>query len=492
MLNIFNIKLNNSSPKVNEKTYKQGIERGQPKHYPPANKEWYNSIYAYNKNSSKLLPVADKSLLKLIKWYFNLYSPKLEQNIIARPLLTKVRRLSSNRTIVSKAELKHTNEKVIITIYIYNRYQKNYLKRIENLLSLNKLYTKFADRKLNNILIKCLKIIKNFFKQEKILFETLNMDKKMLKNYENNYVNKYLIFLLPKFLHQEMLYFYLTQIIYINKSKFNSNYLLPLTSLIRKIYKKKIQFNLVNLKYIYLNSYIFTDTIVKRVKDKKNYVGQVLNAALQIYKLPPIDNLVIYDDMYNVKKKTQNLKVSNVLSNPIFFKHLQQEENIRKQKVEQKGKRKQKYLNNSNYNNDTLGLILSKMYSKNLYENKNKLVNNFTSPFTNIVSWSCNKNGDVINKQKKHVTNTVFNFIKYKIVSGIRIEAAGRLNKHYTAQRSNFSLRYKGSIQNLDSSYKGLSTVILRGHAKSNAQYTKLNSKRHVGAFGIKGWVSSN
>jgi hypothetical protein len=32
---------------------------------------------------------------------------------------------------------------------------------------------------------------------------------------------------------------------------------------------------------------------------------------------------------------------------------------------------------------------------------------------------------------------------------------------------------------------------MLRGHAKSNIQYTKLNSKTRNGAFGLKSWISS-
>jgi hypothetical protein len=39
----------------------------------------------------------------------------------------------------------------------------------------------------------------------------------------------------------------------------------------------------------------------------------------------------------------------------------------------------------------------------------------------------------------------------------------------------------------MDSSYKKLSSVILRGHAKSNVQYTVINSKTRSGAFGLKG-----
>lgn len=52
---------------------------GKFKHYPPANKEWFNSIYTYNKNLIKLLPSIDKTLSGFIKSYFNAYSRKLEK-----------------------------------------------------------------------------------------------------------------------------------------------------------------------------------------------------------------------------------------------------------------------------------------------------------------------------------------------------------------------------------------------------------------------------
>ena len=46
-------------------------------------------------------------------------------------------------------------------------------------------------------------------------------------------------------------------------------------------------------------------------------------------------------------------------------------------------------------------------------------------------------------------------------------------------------------MKNIDSSYKGLSSVMLRGHVKSNLQHTYLKSKVSNGAFGLKGWVCS-
>jgi hypothetical protein len=72
------------------------------------------------------------------------------------------------------------------------------------------------------------------------------------------------------------------------------------------------------------------------------------------------------------------------------------------------------------------------------------------------------------------------------------MEASGRLTRRYTASRSISKLRYKGNLLNIDSSYRGLSSVLLKGNLKSNLQYTKLKSKTRIGSFGLKGWVSGN
>lgn len=91
------------------------------KHFPVSTQEWDNSIYAYNKKNTILLPSIDKMVIKLIKSYFNSYlaavrglnhSPELELSVYSK-------------TYVSKPEIKHTNSKVIITIYRY-MVNKNY------------------------------------------------------------------------------------------------------------------------------------------------------------------------------------------------------------------------------------------------------------------------------------------------------------------------------------------------------------------------------
>ena len=96
-----------------------------------------------------------------------------------------------------------------------------------------------------------------------------------------------------------------------------------------------------------------------------------------------------------------------------------------------------------------------------------------------------------LKNKKMNLESLILNSLKHKYINGIRLEAKGRLSKRRTASKSVFKLKYKGSLKNIDSSYKGISTIILRGHLKSNIQYTKLNSKTHNGSFGIKGWISS-
>jgi hypothetical protein len=82
-------------------------------------------------------------------------------------------------------------------------------------------------------------------------------------------------------------------------------------------------------------------------------------------------------------------------------------------------------------------------------------------------------------------------WLKHMKLRGIRIEAKGRLTRRATASRSVFKMKWKGGLKNVDSSFRGLSTILLRGHAKSNVQYTLISSKNRNGAFGVKGWVSS-
>jgi hypothetical protein len=68
---------------------------------------------------------------KLIKSYFNLYNLKLERKIRSSRLLRRLRKLSSNKIYVSNGEFKHTNNKVVITLYLFNRQKLNLDKKIK-------------------------------------------------------------------------------------------------------------------------------------------------------------------------------------------------------------------------------------------------------------------------------------------------------------------------------------------------------------------------
>jgi hypothetical protein len=98
---------------------------------------------------------------KLIKSYFYLHHVKNKSKEIPRirRLRIRLRRLSINRIFVSKAEIKHTNAKAIITVYIYNaekRYLLNKLKKRNPILTLSKLPLR---KKINIVTTKGLKVI---------------------------------------------------------------------------------------------------------------------------------------------------------------------------------------------------------------------------------------------------------------------------------------------------------------------------------------------
>lgn len=93
-------------------------------------------------------------------------------------------------------------------------------------------------------------------------------------------------------------------------------------------------------------------------------------------------------------------------------------------------------------------------------------------------------------KNSDNLKKVILDDIKYKRVSGVRLEAAGRLTKRYTASRSQYKFKYKGNLSNTYTTIQGYPSSLIRGNEKPNLQYTKLNSKSRIGSFGVKGWVS--
>lgn len=104
---------------------------GETIHYPPASLEYNDSVYSYNKNGTKTLPIVDNTVNKLIKSYFNL-NP-LTNNKKSSRVQRRFRRLSLNRILVSRADMKHTSNKVVITVYLYNKNKKFFLYKLKDL-----------------------------------------------------------------------------------------------------------------------------------------------------------------------------------------------------------------------------------------------------------------------------------------------------------------------------------------------------------------------
>jgi len=385
------------------------------KHFPPANKEWINSIYSYNSKKIKHFIVKDKILFSIIKSYFNLYNIKEQNKININNVHIRFKRLSNLKIFVSKAEIKHTNAKATITIYVYNRQKVYLINKINNLLILNKLIEMIKLIEEQNIKIS------EQIKKEKNLINCPIILQDTIKIYEDQ---RYRDFIL-KSLEKKFFTIYIKQLLHFNKSKFEDTYLFKLNNIIRKIYEKNIDFNIVHLKYIHLNSDILTQSIILKLKRKKNYVLKVLKKLFKFIKISPLNKVILIR------------YIENDLMNKIY--------------------------NSIN------------IYNKNYNDNLNQTLFSLFS----------------LKNKKMNLESLILNSLKHKYINGIRLEAKGRLSKRRTASKSVFKLKYKGSLKNIDSSYKGISTIILRGHLKSNIQYTKLNSKTHNGSFGIKGWISS-
>jgi hypothetical protein len=75
-------------------------------------------------------------------------------------------------------------------------------------------------------------------------------------------------------------------------------------------------------------------------------------------------------------------------------------------------------------------------------------------------------------------------------MSGVRLIVKGRLTKRYRADRAVYKLKWKGGLKNIDSAFKGLSTVQHLGYRDSNVEKAFYCSKRRIGAFGVRTWMA--
>jgi hypothetical protein len=416
---------------------------GIMKYLPSFSKEWKNTIYSYNKNILKNIPVNTLDINKIIQSYFNLFilDSKYLGNSKKLYRFLKNRRKFLNRVYVSNAEIKHTNNKAIITLFAVNKEKKIYMNKY---LVLNKILSKNLIKRylylyknnittINNVLIKFNKYFlsaasSKFMtpKKEYILNKFIYLNKFLFL--KNLYLKKIWSILLTKYssLHLDILR--KSYISYsLNQAKFNKFLFLPyLSKILGGILRKKIQYNIINLKSITYNTDIFTNILTLKLTKKKNY--NYSRSALKIINRAPIPIVNTISERTQVKIKDYFL---NKYKDDKILSHL--------------------------------GLAQSSP--------------NSLSGFL-----------DTIHKDK-NIHNTIYNDIKYKNLGGIRIEIGGRLTKRYRADRAIQYKKWKGGLKNIDSSFKNLSAILYRGNTNSNVNYSLSIGKRRVGSFAVKGWI---
>lgn len=534
---IFDKKLNKSVIKKLDYIYN---DTGRIKHFPPAAQEWYNSIYAYNNNYIKGLPALDKSLMSLLKGYFSMF---ISHKDLGTKYVSKLyRKRSPKKIFIGKGELKHTSTKAIITFYVYNTekisLKREYNKLYQSFFSPKKRYLMKKNKRIVTFLRNSLSrqiiiddkgnVLKDISGNDIIIYnrpytieEFLNSPKHVITKISTHYnkakinefgsdtspfeqityqevyysilnlfienlssylsvLNKYFEYLTKlvqnKILSNNERFLIFTNLLKIlytfnypdyeyykkkanrkylknlyrlryllkfNSVKFEKPFVTRLIHLLEKLYNKKIELNIVNLNKMHLNSDILTQAIVLKLKNKKNKFYKIFRSSLNKVKIPNIDRLNEKIDQSNRKNYFIN-KIRNV------------------------------YINNMFSSKTDKGDSLNKL-----------LLNYFPSGNSLEVEDLYNVKRDISLK------DYVFRYLKHFRLGGVRLEAKGRLSKRFTASRSVFKLNWKGGLKNVDSSFKGLSTVMLRGDNKSNVEYSMLKSKYRIGAFGIKGWVSS-
>lgn len=99
------------------------------------------------------------------------------------------------------------------------------------------------------------------------------------------------------------------------------------------------------------------------------------------------------------------------------------------------------------------------------------------------------KQNKIVNKYI--LQNQILASTKYKRITGVRLELAGRLTRRNTAARAVFKVQQAGILKNIDSSWMSRSVVNLRGTQRPNLDFSSFSSKTRNGAFNVRAWTSS-
>jgi len=289
--------------------------------YPSSSKEWFSSVYSYNKSYIKSIISYGTVLNNLLNSYCNMLQDK--KKILFKRRRHNKTRYSANKIYASRAELNHTNTKLLITLYTYNKEKVSIERSLRKIVTLVRFKKAFFDGiavftpNYKNRIVHTLK--NNFFifrRWNMVFFKKIdNLFKySFILNLKKIYVNLYKIRtynirLLKKLFKLQKTLFNSTKLINFNKSKFNILNLhlrsLGLISLVAKLYNKKVVINLVELKSIHLNTDVYSAAVALKLRDRKNNVVTILRkAVLQMVKIPDLHTLITFDD--NIEAMNKN------------------------------------------------------------------------------------------------------------------------------------------------------------------------------------------
>lgn len=320
------------------------------------------------------------------------------------------------------------------TIYTSNCVEIKHSKLDYTKLNRELLYILY---KINNKKTNSLDINKMFIKFWKIRKDKIKhiIKKRYITIYLFNYYNNYM-----KLLNNKL-----------------CNYLPYIKAIISKIYNKNIAINIIYLKYLHLNIDLLLKAIAVKLNKRKSRLLKILKKSLKLVYVP--------------KHYKNEVKVSSVKQN-----------NLEQTKVN---------LDYNNLLNYYTGTHVNKIYN-------NKLVYHlFYSLF--VSSNYINKNTVSITDKTESNEKGIFeiiNNLKHKYTTGVWLNAKGRLTRRYKASRALYKSKHKGSLQNLDQ-FKDRKTntrnlSLLKNTTKSNLQLGYVSSKKRIGVFGLKGWISNN
>ena len=188
----------------------------------------------------------------------------------------------------------------------------------------------------------------------------------------------------------------------LNRYKLEEQLLYKLSQLIRKYYGKKVELNIVNLKYMAFNVDIFTEILTSKIKKEKSSSILKINALLSKIVLPKVNRVIERGrleknvDLELVDNKFKNCNISSIINN-----------------------------NNRNLFKDNLNKLLYDFYYKTILEKESKSTEDI---FTDKAYYL-------------KIRDIILDNIKYKNMGGARLIVKGRLTRRYRADRAVYKLK---------------------------------------------------